>query len=68
MYFDQTNCTTLTGTARSEFSHFNHITETTMEPRRSTGLSATKLHILDRPLSRGKNEVRVLVCVCVHAH
>ncbi|GAB9473703.1 hypothetical protein Gpo141_00010851 [Globisporangium polare] len=28
-----------------------------MEPRRSTGLSATKLHILDRPLSRGKNEV-----------
>lgn len=34
-----------------------------MEPRRSTGLSATKLHILDRPLSRGKNEVRVLMCV-----
>ncbi|KAF1336515.1 Trafficking protein particle complex subunit, partial [Globisporangium splendens] len=31
-----------------------------MEPRRSTGLTATKLHILDRPLSRGKNEVRTL--------
>lgn len=30
-----------------------------MEPRRSTGLSATKLHILDRPLSRGKTEARV---------
>ncbi|TMW69523.1 hypothetical protein Poli38472_001679 [Pythium oligandrum] len=28
-----------------------------MEPRRSTGVATTKLHILDRPLSRGKNEV-----------
>lgn len=32
-----------------------------MEPRRSTGLAATKLHILDRPLSRGKSEVRLSV-------
>lgn len=29
-----------------------------MEPRRSTGVATTKLHILDRPLSRGKTEVR----------
>lgn len=37
-----------------------------MEPRKSTGLAATKLHILDRPLSRGKSEVRRVPCEVTH--
>lgn len=36
-----------------------------MEPRRSTGVATTKLHILDRPLSRGKSEVCAAVPTAV---
>jgi hypothetical protein len=41
--------------------HWDHLTRapSMMEPRRSTGVATTKLHILDRPLSRGKTEVRL---------
>lgn len=38
-----------------------------MEPRRSTGVATTKLHILDRPLSRGKTEVRLVASPSLRA-